>query len=330
MQTDTDSALPQDVAPAPDLGGDDLRATLESALLGEPDTGPSSDSETSDPDEGMPAPETASQAPEGDGDSPPASWSKQAKLDWQLMPQRARDEIRKREHEIQSALSQTSEARKLQEQLTPYIEQMKQAGVEPAGYVENLLQWNAALRGQPAQAISALSQQFITDAQSARHVVQQIAQRFGLDEWDMGAGTRDDGVAPQQIISLEQRLRQQELQAAQREWADFSTAKTPDGKSLHPFADECKAEMADAIRANPRLSFAEAYERAKWINPKVRERILADEAQQRAKVGAQRAGKARDMALPRGRGGDGGIPSRDDLRADLREQLARAGARVSE
>lgn len=330
MQTDTDNALPQESSPAPDLGGDDLRATLESALLGESDAGPSHDSETSDPDEGMPAPETASMAPEGDGASPPASWSKQAKLDWEMLPQRARDEIRKREGEIQSALSQTSEARKLHEQLTPYIEQMKQAGVEPAGYVENLLQWNAALRGQPAQAISALSQQFITDAQSARHVVQQIAQRFGLDEWDMGTGARDDSVAPQQIISLEQRLRQQELQAAQREWQDFSTAKTPEGKPLHPYADECKAEMADAIRANPRLSFSEAYDRAKWINPKVRERILGEEAQQRAQAGAARAGKGRSMSLPRGRGGDGGVPSRDDLRADLREQLARAGARVSE
>jgi hypothetical protein len=36
------------------------------------------------------------------------------------------------------------------------------------------------------------------------------------------------------------------------------------------------------------------------------------------------------MNLPRGRGGDGAPVSRDDLRADLREQLARNGLRVSE
>jgi hypothetical protein len=322
--------IEQTAGSAPDLGGDDLRAQLESALVGEPDTGPSTDSATTVPDDGEPAAETPSSDAQGDGDSPPASWSKQAKLDWQLLPARARDEIRKREQEIQSALSQTSDARKLAESLAPWTEQIAAAGHEPAGYVANLLAWNQALRVQPAQAIATLSEQFIADARSARAVVQALSQRFGLDEWDtMGEEPRERAPSPQ-IVQLEQRLRQQELQAAQREWSDFREAKTPEGKPLHPYAEDCKAEMADAIKANPQLSFAEAYERAKWINPGVRAKILQAEAQQRAGESRRQADKARGMSLPRGRGGDGGMPSRDDLRAELREQLARVGARVSE
>lgn len=328
MQTDTDDLM---MAPeAPPAPMDDLRATLEAALS-EPEGPPDSEAPTTVADEGIRAAETPSPEPEADGDAPPVSWTKEAKQAWDLVPQTARDEIRRREREISAALSQSAEGRKLGDALQPYVDQMRAAGVEPAQYVANLLNWNAALRTQPTQAIAALTQQFIGDAQSARAVVQALAQRFGLDEWgDLGDGRAAEAAAAPQIVQLEQRLRQQELQAAQREWSDFVGAKSADGKPLHPHADACKAEMADAIRANPNLSFAEAYERAKWINPQVRERILQDEAATRARAGQQRVAKARGMELPRGRGGEAGFATRDDLRAELREQLARAGARVSE
>lgn len=329
MSSDTAEAFDA----APDLGGNDLRAELEQAMLAAPDPSgpPEGEQGTTQPEDGSSGPDTATAAPEGEGDAPPASWTKEAKQEWAYLTPTARAEIQRREKEIQTALSQTADARKLGDTLAPYIDQMKAAGVQPADYVGNLLNWNAALRTQPAQAIAALTQQFIGDAQSARAVVNELAQRFGLDEWDMGsAEQRGDSQATQQIVSLEQRLRQQELAAAQREWQDFTAAKGGDGKPAHPYADECKAEMADAIRANPGLSFAEAYERAKWINPAVRQRILDAEAQQRAATARAQAGKAGRMNLPRGRGGEGGPVARDDLRADLREQLARNGLRVSE
>ena len=332
MQIDTDSALDTTSA-APDMGGDDLRQELERAMLAEPDPqGPPDASEaTTQPDEGSSGPETATDAPDGKGDAPPASWTKEAKQEWAYLSPTARAEIQRREKEVQTALSQTADARKLGDTLSPYIEQMKAAGVQPAEYVSNLLNWNAALRTQPAQAIAALTQQFIGDAQSARAVVNALAQRFGLDEWDMGStGERADPAASQQVVSLEARLRQQELATAQREWSDFLGAKAGDGKPMHPFAEDVKAEMADAIRANPQLSFAEAYERARWINPGVRQKLLDQEARQRADEARAKATKGRGMALPRGRGGDAGVPTRDDLRAELREQLARTGLRVSE
>ena len=329
MQIDTDSS---DTTAAPDLGGDDLRQELERAFA-EPDPSgpPDAAQATTQPDDGSSGPDTATDAPDGEGDAPPASWTKEAKQEWSYLTPTARAEIQRREKEIQTALSQTADARKLGDTLAPYIDQMKAAGVQPADYVGNLLNWNAALRTQPAQAIAALTQQFIGDAQSARAVVNALAQRFGLDEWDMGsAEQRGDSQATQQVVSLEARLRQQELATAQREWQEFQGAKSSDGKPLHPYAEDCKAEMADAIRANPQLSFGEAYERAKWLNPAVRQRILDAEAQQRAAAAKAQASKGRGMALPRGRGGDAGVPTRDDLRAELREQMARTGLRVSE
>jgi hypothetical protein len=331
MQIDTDSS--DTTAAAPDSGGDDLRAELERAILAEPDPSGSPDASgaTTQPDDGSSGPDTATAEPDGKGDAPPASWTKEAKQEWAYLSQTARAEIQRREKEVQTALSQTSDARKLSDTLSPYIDQMKAAGVQPAAYVESLLNWNAALRTQPSQALVALSQQFIGDAQSARAVVNALAQRFGLDEWDTGSeGTRVDPAASQQVVSLEARLRQQELATAQREWQEFQAAKAGDGKPLHPHADDLKAEMADAIRANPQLSFSEAYDRAKWINPGVRQRLLDAEAQQRAAAAKAQASKGRGMALPRGRGGDAGVPSRDDLRGELREQMARTGLRVSE
>ena len=329
MSSDTAEAFDT----GPDLGGNDLRAELEQAMLAAPDPSgpPEGEQGTTQSEDGSSGPDTATAAPEGEGDAPPASWTKEAKQEWGYLTPTARAEIQRREKEIQTALSQTADARKLGDTLAPYIDQMKAAGVQPADYVGNLLNWNAALRTQPAQAIAALTQQFIGDAQSARAVVNALAQRFGLDEWDMGsAEQRGDSQATQQVVSLEARLRQQELATAQREWQEFQGAKSSDGKPLHPYAEDCKAEMADAIRANPQLSFGEAYERAKWLNPAVRQRILDAEAQQRAAAAKAQASKGRGMALPRGRGGDAGVPTRDDLRAELREQMARAGLRVSE
>ena len=332
MNSETADALDTTDA-APDLGAGDLRAELERAMSADPDPNgpPDADTATTQPDDGSSGPATATDAPEGNGDAPPASWTKEAKQEWAYLSQAARAEIQRREREVQTTLSQTADARKLSDALAPYIDQMKAGGVQPAEYVGNLLNWNAALRQQPAQAIAALSQQFIGDAQSARAVVNALAQRFGLDEWDTGSTVeRVDPAASQQVVSLEHRLRQQELATAQREWQDFLGAKSGDGKPLHPYADDVKAEMADAIRANPQLSFAEAYERARWINPGVRQRLLDAEAQQRATAARKQADKGRGMALPRGRGGDGGVPTRDDLRAELREQMARTGLRVSE
>jgi len=315
-------------SPAPQ---DDLRADLELAFAAEPSGSPREHDATDGEDSASGA-ETPTDRAEPEGDAPPASWTKEAKQDWYQIPASAQAEIRRREREIQSGLSQTAEARKLSEELSPHVELMKQAGVKPADYVSNLMNWDSAIRQQPVQAIAALSAQWIPDAKSARQVVQALSERFGLDEWgEMGAAEQQPSHRDsQQIVSLEQRLRAQEMAAASREWADFLGSKDASGAPLHPFADSVKAEMADAIRSNPNLSYGEAYERAKWINAEVRDKVLAAEARARAAKGKATATRAQGMSLPRGRGGDGGVPARDDLRSELREQMARSGVRVSE
>jgi hypothetical protein len=313
---------------APDLGELDLREELSRALA-DADAPPQGEGAThpDDPESGA---ETPTATGEGDGLAAPASWSAAAKEVWRELPSAARDEIRKREREIQTTLSQTAEARKLHEQLGEHVAHIKQIGMDPADYVGNLLNWNAALNQAPAQALVALAGQFIVDPQSARAVVTELQRAYGLNT-DDGWPTEDrnDGAAQQQIVSLEQRLRQQELAAAKREWQEFTGAKA-DGKPAHPHADSVRAEMADLIRANPALTFSEAYARAIYINPEVREKVLAEETRKRLDQARGTASKARAMDTPRGRAGHSSVQSRDDLRGELREQLARSGLRVSE
>ena len=102
---------------------------------------------------------------------------------------------------------------------------------------------------------------------------------------------------------------------------DVELAYREKAKSAHPDA----GGDAEQFR-----KLQEAYERAKWINAEVRDKVLAAEARARAAKGKATATRAQGMSLPRGRGGDGGVPARDDLRSELREQMARSGVRVSE
>jgi hypothetical protein len=309
---------------APDLGGSDLRAELERLMAEAPEA------DTTDATETDQAPATASLPTPGEGRSAPASWTKDAKADWGRVPANLQAEILRREHEVQSTLSETTEARKLHEQLAPYVAQIKEAGAEPAEYLANLIGWNAALRQQPAQAIATLAQQFIGDPQSARAVVRALQQAYRLeDDYDIDDRPAERGPNPQ-VVQLEERIRAQEIAAATREWSDFKSAKLPDGTPAHPHAEKVRAEIADAIRSNSRLSFSEAYERAVWVNPETRAAMLQAEMRAKAKAERDAATKAKARNLPRGRSDDGPANSRNDLRAELREQMARSGVRIAE
>lgn len=278
----------------PDAAADQgVRAALEAALLDL--EGPPADEPPST--EQDPAPSDSASA-EPAGQRPPASWRKEAQAAWESLPEGVRAEVARREAEMQAKLTETDQARKLSEALSAYTGQIAQAGHDPAAYIGNVLAWAAALQGQPERALIALSEQYVSDARAAQRLVSALSQRFNLDGFgmvdDLGdrPAQRDDQTSAQ-IIQLQQRLQQAELAAAKREWADFVRQ--------NPEAPKMQEAIAKEISANPALTYAEAYERAQWLDPAAREQRLKDDAARKARDAREAARKAGGMALPRGR-----------------------------
>ena len=89
-------------------------------------------------------------------DRAPASWKKEAKGEWATLPLQAREEIHRREMEVQKVLNETApirqEAQQFREAVTPYIARIQSLGVTPHQAVGELLRADYLLAtGTPAQ-----------------------------------------------------------------------------------------------------------------------------------------------------------------------------------
>lgn len=314
--TDTENLAPEGAsteAPAESS----VRAALEAAyadLEGSPLEAAATEQE---PAPGRPASE------EPVGQRPPSSWRKEAQEAWSALPQHIREEVAKREGEIQAKLTETDAARRLSDGLGQYVAQISAAGHDPAAYIGNVLGWAAALQGQPEQALLALSQQYIGDAATARRVVGALSQRFGLDDFGYEPAeqpARADSATSAQIHDLQARLQRAEVEAARREWAEF--VKT------NPEADTMREAIAKEIQSNGRLTYAEAFERARWLDPVKRAELLKQETAQKARESREAARKAGAMSLPRGRSVSAPVGAGGTVSESLRATAARLGMKL--
>lgn len=333
-------------SPAPD---DDLGADIAAAFAADsgadgadhadgaepPDQArPSSDASTTD-DTGRPEDAATDAADTGEALRAPVSWAEPAKAVLSTLPEDAQrvllTEIQKRERDIDARLRGNATIEKA---IEPYRATLQARGVDAGQYVSNLLAWNAALSGDPVQALTKLHARTISDAGQARQVIAGLAQRFNLSEFDLisddeqhrdaGARTPDP-----QVLELQRRLEAREVQEALREWDEVKARKTPEGRPLYPYAEELRPDVMRLIRANPQLTYAEALDAAQYINPQVREKVLGG-----LMSGGKRAdgGKGGPRRLPRGTSDRLQVApaSAGDIDADLRAAYAAAGVRFSD
>lgn len=324
MLEDTDTT-PNDMgssetSPAPSVG-DDLRAAMADLSSDEP---PASAPDTTEPgDLAGAAPPEPSTDSEGGGLAAPASWTATAREAWASLPAEVQEQVNQRERDIDARLRDNSAIEKV---LEPYQDAIAAAGVDSGQYIGNLLKWNAAIRSNPQQAILSLNGTVIQDATTARAVIDSLSSRFNLDNDGFSDGYQEP--AQQQAVDprideLMSRFDQMEVNSAVSEWNAFVAAKGADGKPLRPHAETLRQDMIGILRANPRLTYDDAYEQAQWVNPEVRQQIIDEQvaAKEREQVGAgqRQADSSRTMQLPRGRSdqrvatpSDGGT-----VRADL-------------
>ena len=295
---ETEEAKPENIPAA---------AAAEAAPAADAPTG-ASVAELSAVDEGTPAevkPDTPpKEIPDGDGVKPevaakpqtpeekenarlhridraPQSWKKEAKGEWAALPLHIRQEVHKREAEINRVLAQAAPERQIAEQfkttVQPYIATMQARGIDPVTATKNLFEADHKLsNGHPRDRAQYMAQLIIDYGISVEDLDTALAplMKGGQAQQQVaGGGTPDiQALIQQQLNQALAPILQERHQAQQR--AAQEVEHTVESMSLdpkYPFFEDVRMDMADLIDIAAKrgvvLSLDEAYSRAVRANP---------------------------------------------------------------
>jgi len=261
-------------------------------------------------------------------DRAPESWKPAAREFWQKLPAEARQEIQRREHDINQFVQQTAAKRKIADQfvetVSPYMGMIQAEGGNPISMVQDLLNTATFLRtGPPAQKavlIAKLVKDFgisIQDLDSAL-----VGEQIPEDPNAKIMQILDQRLAPvNQLLQRVEQGRQQQTQQESLEMDQEIATFATDPKNEH-FID-VKDDMADLVemaskRGRP-ITLKDAYDKAVAMNPEVQAAIRARVVQKR------NAGSSLPQRGPNTGGGDASKrTARQDIEAAF-DMLATRG-----
>lgn len=242
-------------------------------------------------------------------DRAPASWKKEAKGEWAALPLQVRQEVYRREMEVERVLKESAPVRQqmqeIQQTISPYMARIQSAGVTPVQAMNELFKADFVLATGTPQSKANMLAKLVNDygvsiedldrAIVANMQGQQQAQPQGLD--------------PNYVNQLVQQQLQQALapiyqERQQREQEVIRQAEmTVEQMSLdpaYPHFDEVKEEMADLIEVYGRrgvyISLSEAYNKAVVANPNTSNAQARQATMTQANAQHQQAQRARNAA----------------------------------
>lgn len=231
----------------------------------------------------------------------PDHWSSDDKDEFEALPEEARDFVLRRYKNMEGDYTEKTKALadergrfdRLEQVLAPHREQFARSGVDEAAAVAQLLQAQKFLQTQPVEAL------------------RWLAKSAGVDPSQLGdpAVNEEDPyewVDPQ-VKQLQQRLNQQEsylvsLQEHQNREREsvflgqvqgFQNAKTADGELAHPHIEAVMSEMTGLLQSRQSTSLQDAYDKAIWMVPEVREKVLNSSKEQRTADQTRRVKRAK-------------------------------------
>lgn len=267
------------------------------------------------------------QAATNNPDQYPRTWRKGLENDWKALPAAVRQEIAKREQDMDRGLAQYREpaafGQAIGQEMLPHIDVMREIGVTPQRLTRDLMgAWVTLVKGSPDEK---------------RNMLLQLAQGAGIDI----AGSAPQATASQQpdtavqpvlepvlqrVQNIEQMVRQQAQEQA-RAASESAAAEVAAfrAKPEHKHFDAVQQTMAQLVSTGQATTLDDAYSKAIWMVPEVREQLLAEQAQKRAADEAAKAAAARKAAavnVPR-RGTAPVAPKTGSMEDTIRETLRR-------
>lgn len=222
----------------------------------------------------------------------PSSW-KQEELDgWDALPAHTRAAIERREAEINKGLQEAAQerqiARTINQIATPYQEQLRQVGTDPIrAFQESLAVFSQLNSGTP---------------ETRAAMIRNIAQRYGVPLAEQ-VGAEKQAIDPalsatqQQLAALERQMQQWRYTQQQAEQQQALSQVEEFGKdAAHPHYESVRATMADLIQSGTAKGLQDAYDKAMWLVPEVRAKLVMEMEQKRQQDAAKRAAQAKKSA----------------------------------
>lgn len=239
-------------------------------------------------------------------DRAPASWKKEAKGDWAALPLHVRQEVYKREMEVERVLKETAPIRQqiqeIQNVVSPYMARIQSAGVTPVQAMNELFKADFILATGTPQSKAQMMAKLVKDygvtiedldaaiAESIRG--QQQAQPQGVDPNYVNQLVQqqlNQALAP--ILQERQQREQQVVQQAEQ------TVEQMALDPKYPHFDTVRDEMADLIELYARrgvyISLPEAYNKVVVANPAINEQQSRQAMMTQANQQHQQAQKAK-------------------------------------
>lgn len=244
---------------------------------------------------------------------PPASWSHSEAAHWDKTPLEVREAVARREHEVQRVMQEAATARNglasLQQVIAPYIPNIQAAnGGDVVAAIKEFFGYDNRLRHgsqiEKAKAVTQLIRGYGVDiralddelagAQHSPEVAQQNAIQAALQR---------------ELAPLRQHLQQQEEMRQRAEYEQtLALARNVDAglkefgaDPAHPHYQEVRSDMADllelAAMQERKMTLNEAYERACWQNPNIRNILISGQQSAGAQAQHQAAQRARAAAV---------------------------------
>lgn len=261
------------------------------------------------PDVPKPAAEAKAE-PQHRVDRAPQSWKKEAKGEWAALPLHVRQEVYRREQQVERALQEAAPARQIAEQfqqtVAPYMARINSFGINPQQAIQQLLQADYQLATSDPKTAARLMAKLIKDY----HI--DIAS---LDEAIVSGGQEQQDPNQQLVQQIEQRMMQrfspmlnfalqeqqrQQQAAYQQQQQAASTVEQMSLDPKYPYFDQVREEMADLIEVAARrgvyLTPERAYTKAVQLNPDVSSQLAVQQTMNQANNVHQQAMKAKAAA----------------------------------
>lgn len=249
--------------------------------------------------------------PKQPGERAPASWRPDVREHWGQLPETVRQEIHRREVEVQRTLQESAEARKnydaVMRTVAPYEAFIRAEGSNPIQAIDNLMATAAKLRTGTAPELASM----------VAGIVNQFGVgRFGngfIQALDSALAGQTPAVDPQQAAMeqvLNQRLApvqqmltqfQQAQLAQQQKVAQDAQSEVERFLDRAEFGNDVREDMADlmetASRRGQNLTLEDAYKKACLLNDRVRTVLQGRLQAQGAQQTTQAAQRARSAAV---------------------------------
>jgi hypothetical protein len=266
--------------------------------------------------------------------APPASWRPLARESWAQRPETVRAEVQRRETEINRALNDGAESRKMGEAMAqaaaPYAQMIAMEGSDPVSSAASMFQTAAVLKsGTPrdqAGTIARIVQMYNIDVQ-----LLDQALSAGMPQQTQQPANGQQPPAPaydpriDQVIQQQQQMMsaQQSRENQHRQQVQSAMGVQVEGFGKdHEFFADLRASMADIVDVahmqGRDMPLQQAYDTAIAMRPEIGQVIAQRAAAKAAGNGsANRAKRAASSVKDSPSGGK--APPRDDLRGAILE-----------